>query len=353
MPEQPIPKSMASAGTLAHIAICKFDDAWPLHRQEKIFERLGLDLPRATMARWMITCADLIKPLLERIRLEILDGPVVHMDETSIQVLKEEGRKPWDRSYMWVMARGGPPGGRRGIIFNYHISRSQIVVEELLRGFQGHLQTDEYSAYNAASRMPGVTRLGCWAHVRRQFVDALKGSPRGGEGSVSAKVVTKIKELYEIEKNLKGLSPEDIAARRAAESKPILEEIKKLSDQWISNIPLKSSTGKAWNYMMNAWDHLITYVDCGHADIDNNFVERAIRPFTLGRKNWIFADTPSGAHASAALYSLIETAKANNIEPHAYLRDAFSRLPNIKSGDDIDGLLPWNWTLATSTQAIQ
>ena len=344
MPPQPIKKSLATPGTLAHVAVCKFEDALPLYRQEKIFERLGIDIPRATMARWMIACGTLVKPLVEKIRLEILAGQVVHMDETPIQVLKEKGRNPWDKSYMWVMARGSPRGGPRAIIYNYHISRSQIVVEDLLRGYSGHVQSDEFSGYNLLDRTSGVTRLGCWAHVRRQFVDALKTNPRGGSGTVANEVITKIKDLYDVERDIKNLIPDEVVTARRECSLAILANLKSLEEEYSPQIPPKSATGKALTYMRNAWSHLTTYVECGHADIDNNYVERAIRPFTTGRKNWMFADTPAGAQASAALYSIVETAKANKIDPYQYLRRIFTELPKIPEGGSIDHLLPWNLT---------
>lgn len=347
MPAQPIKKSIATPGTLAHVAVCKFEDALPLYRQEKIFERLGIDISRATMARWMIACSALVQPLLKRIRLEILDGQVVHMDETPIQVLKEKGRNPWDKSYMWVMARGSPRGGPRAVIYEYHISRSQIVVEDLLRGFTGYVQSDEFSGYNLLDRTDGITRLGCWAHVRRQFIDALKTNPRAGSGTVANEIISKIKSLYDIERDIKELSPDEVVAARRLRSLPILEDLKKREEEYSPKIPPKSATGKALTYMRNAWDHLITFVDCGYADIDNNYVERAIRPFTTGRKNWMFADTPAGAHASAALYSLVETAKANKIDPYKYLRTIFTELPKIPEGGSLDHLLPWNLTTAT------
>ena len=347
MPPQPIKKSLATPGTLAHVAVCKFEDALPLYRQEKIFERLGIDIPRATMARWMIACGTLVKPLIEKISLEILAGQVVHMDETPIQVLKEKGRKAWDKSYMWVMARGSPRGGPRAVIYNYNISRSQIVVEKLLRGYTGYVQSDEFPGYNLVDKTDGLIRIGCWAHVRRQFIDALKTNPRGGSGTVANEVITKIKLLYDVERNIKDLTPDDVVAARRELSLPILADLKKLEEEYSPQIPPKSPTGKALTYMRNAWAHLTTSVDCGHADIDNNYVERAIRPFTTGRKNWMFADTPAGAHASAALYSIVETAKANKIDPYQYLRLIFTELPKIPEGGSIDHLLPWNLTPAS------
>ena len=299
------------------------------------------------MARWMIACGTLVKPVIEKIRQKILAGHVVHMDETPIQVLKEKGRNPWDKSYMWVMARGSPRGGPREVIYNYYISRSQIVVEELLRGYSGYVQSDEFAAYNLVDRTAGLIRVGCWAHVRRQFVDALKTNPRGGSGTVANEVITKIKLLYDVERNIKDLSPDEVVSARRERSLPILADLKKLEEEYSPQILPKSATGKALTYMRNAWRHLTTYVECGHADIDNNYVERAIRPFTTGRKNWMFADTPAGAHASAALYSIVETAKANKIDPYQYLRLIFTELPTIPEGGSIEHLLPWNLTPET------
>lgn len=344
MPAQPIPKSMASPGTLAHIATSKFADALPLYRQESILERLGLDLPRATTARWMIKIAVLLVPLLNRIHEVILEGPVVNCDETPIQVLKEPGRTPWNKSFMWVMARSVP--GKKAVLFNYYSTRSQQAVEELFATYKGHIQSDAYSGYNWLNERDGVVRLGCWAHVRRKFVEVLKSSPKGGEGTIANEIVTRIKALYRVEKDIGNSPPEDVVRVRREKSKPILDEIKKISDKWVNEISVKSPTGKALAYMNNEWDHLTGFVECGQATIDNNIAERAIRRFALGRKNWMFADTPAGADASAAIYSIIETAKANNVDPYAYLRDIFAALPNVSTSDEIEALLPWNWRKA-------
>jgi hypothetical protein len=180
--------------------------------------------------------------------------------------------------------------------------------------------------------------------VRRQFVDALKTNPRGGSGTVANEVINKIKDLYDVERDIKNLIPDEVVTARRERSLAILANLKSLEEEYSPQIPPKSATGKALTYMRNAWSHLTTYVECGHADIDNNYVERAIRPFTTGRKNWMFADTPAGAHASAALYSIVETAKANKIDPYQYLRRIFTELPKIPEGGSIDHLLPWNLT---------
>lgn len=341
MPIQPIPKSMASPSTIAHIATSKYADALPLYRQEVILNRIGLDLPRATTARWMMKAGALLAPILERIHQVILDGPIVNCDETPVQVLKEPGRKPWNKSYMWVMARSTP--GMRAILFSYYSTRSQQAVKDLFSGYRGHIQSDAYSGYNWLNERDGVTRLGCWAHVRRKFVDVLKTSPKGGEGTIANEIVTLIKALYRIEKETVNAPPEIVVRIRTEKSIPILSEIKEISDKWTNAVSIKSPTGKALAYMNNEWSLLTGFVNCGHATIDNNIAERAIRPFAIGRKNWMFADTPSGAEASAALYSIIETAKANNIDPHAYLCAVFSKLPNAETAADVESLLPWNW----------
>ncbi len=189
-----------------------------------------------------------------------------------------------------------------------------------------------------------MIRLGCWAHVRWHFVDALKTNPRGGSGTVANEIINKIKLLYDVERIIKDLTPDEVVAARRERSLLTLTDLKKIEEEYSPQIPPKSATGKVLTYMRNAWSHMTTYVECGHADIDNNYVERPIRTFTTGRKNWMFADTPAGAHASAALYSIVETAKANKIDPYQYLRLIFTELPKIPEGCSIEHLLPWTLT---------
>jgi transposase len=310
MPKLPLPKSNASAGMLAHIAVSKYMDALPLYRQEAILSRFGVELGRATTARWMIECGKLVIPLINLMREKLLESPVINADETPIQVLNEPNRSPESKSWMWVQVRGSP--GERVILFEYNSSRSQAVPADLLAGYKGYLQVDGYDGYKRISMTNGVARVGCWAHVRRKFTDALKAGVKGAQGTVAGEAVSRIAKLYAIEKAVRDSACEARQAARQQQAKPILDELR----QWLENsmvmVPPKTPTGKALAYMNNEWTYLIRYIEHGDLGIDNNVAERAIRPFTIGRKNWIFSDSVAGADASAALYSIIETAKANN-----------------------------------------
>lgn len=340
---QPIPKSQASPGLLAFIATQKFVDGVPLHRQEAQFRRIGFELDRGTSARWMIRAGgDLIPPLLRRFDDTLLEYGYQQMDETRIQVLKEAGRAAESQSYIWVQ-RGGPPD-RPVVRYHYYPTRAHTVPLGLLDGFEGYLQADGYEAYAVAvARHPGITLVGCFAHARRKFDEAVKAqkTPKPGKAHQG---LAYIRRLYAIEKRLREghASAEEIYRARQEQAKPVLEEIRAWLDRSLPQVPPKSLLGKALGYLHHQWDKLTRYLDDGRLDIDNNAVERAIRPFVIGRKNWLFADTPQGATASANLYSLIETAKLSGHEPYHYLRHVFTELPKATTLEQVDALLPWN-----------
>jgi transposase len=346
MPKLPIPKSLATPSLLAHVATSKYVDGLPLYRQEKIFARLGVDLSRGTLASWMVKMGELVEALVERIRGEIRSGSFVQADETPFQVLKEPGKSPQSQSYLWVL-RGGVREHPL-VYYEYDPSRSAEVPKRLLRGFQGFLQTDGYEGYTALGAEPGIVHVGCWAHTRRKFDEALrgqgkskkKGSRRTAKESRARQALSQIQALYRIERELKEASAEERHAARQARSKPLLEKLRLWLDASIDSVPPQSLTGKALHYMDGQWPKLVRVLDDGRIPLDTNLVENAIRPFVLGRKNWLFADTVAGARASANLYSLIETAKANRIEPWAYLRDLFEKLPAATEWADLEVLLP-------------
>jgi transposase len=339
LPAQPIPKSLASPGLLAHVAVSKYQDALPLYRQEQILRRIGVDLPRATLANWMIQAGQLIQPLINLMRDRLLAGDLVQMDETTVQVLKEPGKRAQSKSYLWVQ-RGGPPDHPL-VLYDYDPSRSQRVPERLLEGFTGYLQTDGYEGYNAVAARAGIVHLGCWAHARRKFNEAVKaqGKQRAGR---AWRGLSLIQKLYRIERLMKDATPEDRHAYRREHAQPVLDELREWLDGSLPQVPPKSAIGKALNYLHNEWPKLIRYLEDGRLPIDNNLTENAIRPFVVGRKNWLFSDSVRGVKASANLYSLIETAKANDLEPYAYLRHLFTELPRAKTADDIEALLPDN-----------
>lgn len=342
LPPQPIPKSIASAGLLAHVATAKYADALPLYRQEDILQRAGVDIPRATLAGWMLKLGELIVPLINLLRDSVLEYGIVQMDETTVQVLKEENKAASSKSYMWVQ-RGGPPG-KPIILFDYAPSRSGAVPVLLLEGFTGFLQCDGYEGYGAVSKREGVTLVGCWAHARRKFDEAIKA--QGKKGKAKAGRATKglafIQKLYCIEKLAREVSPVERLRLRQEQAAPLLGEMRTWLDKSLPEVPPQSAIGKALYYLNGQWQKLIRYTEDGRLDIDNNAAERAIRPFVIGRNNWLFSDTIKGAEASARLYSLILTAKANSHEPYRYLRHVFKELPAATSLQDIEALLPFN-----------
>jgi transposase len=338
-PAQLIEKSLASPSVLAMLLTTKYVDGLPLHRFEKVLARHGVDLPRQTLARWVIQSGEQLQPLLNLLREHLLDGPVIHCDETRVQVLKEAGREPSSQSWMWVRT-GGPPG-HPVVLFDYTTSRAQEVPLHLLAGFSGYLMTDDYAGYNGVAARPGIERLACWAHARRKFVEAQKVQPKGKTGRADV-ALNLINRLYAIERELRDASDEQCYLGRQQYSLPVLEQLKGWLDKAQPQVTAQNVLGKALNYLASNWSRLERYVEAGHLPIDNNRAENAIRPFVIGRKNWLFSDTPRGATASAQLYSLVETAKANGQEPYAWLRHVLERLPQASSVEDYEALLPWN-----------
>ena len=338
-PAQLIEKSMASPSVLAMLLTTKYVDGLPLHRFEKVLGRHGIDIPRQTLARWVIQCSEHFQPLLSLMRDSLLNSQVVHCDETRVQVLKEPGREPSSQSWMWVQT-GGPPS-RPVILFDYSTSRAQEVPTRLLDGYCGYVMTDDYAGYNALGAQPGVERLGCWAHARRKFVEAQKVQPKGKTGRADI-ALNLINKLYGVERDLSDVSDEARKAGRHERSVPLLGQLKSWMEKTQPQVTAQNALGKAVNYLASNWSKLERYLEEGFLPMDNNAAERAIRPFVIGRKNWLFSDTPKGAVASAQLYSLVETAKANGQEPYAWLRHALEQLPHASTVGDYESLVPWN-----------
>ena len=340
LPAQPIPRSMASPGLLAHIAVCKYQDALPLYRQETILQRIGVKLPRATLANWMIQAGHLVQPLINLLHDRLLSYDIVQMDETTVQVLKESGRKAQSKSYLWLQ-RGGP-SELPVVLFHYDPGRGAEVAKDLLEGFAGYLQTDGYDGYNAAVADNDLIHVGCMAHARRKFSDAVKAQGKHKQRGQAHRGLHLVQKLYRVEKKARKLKPEKRQAHRDRYARPILDEMRSWLDQALPQVPPTSITGKALHYLHHEWPKLIRYLDDGRLEIDNNLAENAIRPFVIGRKNWLFSHSVRGVKASANLYSLIETAKANGLEPYAYLRYLFTELPKAETVDAIEALLPGN-----------
>jgi len=340
LPAQPIPKSMASPGLLAHITVSKYQDALPLYRQETILQRIGVELPRATLANWMMRTGHLVQPLINLLQDKLLSYDILQMDETTVQVLKESGKKAQSKSYLWLQ-RGGPPE-HPVVLYHYDPGRGAGVATRLLEGFKGYLQTDGYDGYNAVVASNHLTHVGCMAHARRRFSDAVKAQGRNKTRGKAHRGLTLIQKLYRVEKQAHNLAPEKRHAHRQRHARPILDAMRAWLDQSLPQVPPTSATGKALHYLHHEWPRLIRYLDDGRLEIDNNLAENAIRPFVVGRKNWLFSDSVMGVKASANLYSLIETAKANGLEPYAYLRYLFTELPKAETVAAIEALLPGN-----------
>jgi transposase len=342
-PKQPIEKSIAAPGLLAHIAISKYADALPLYRQSTMFTRIGVDLDRTSLANWMVRCGKLAQPLVNRFHDQFTEQSIVHMDETPLQVLNEPGKTPQSKSTMWVMATTAQ-AQQPVIVFHYAPNRSAQIPKEQLVDYHGALMVDGYEGYQAVCTQNQLTRLGCWAHARRKFVDAQRLQPKNKTGKAD-QALAYIQKLYAIEKQVKDQPPDERYAIRQQQAKPIIDKLHAWLQKGLPGTPPKTALGKALYYLHKQWPRLIGYLEDGHYPIDNNRAENAIRPFVIGRKNWLFSASQNGAKASANLYTLIETAKANGLNPYEYLKQVFTQLPNAETLDDVDKLLPWNVNL--------
>jgi transposase len=345
VPPQIIPKSIASPGLLSHILTAKFVDHTPFYHQEKQLVRLGVKVSRTSMCKWAMQAASACQPLLNLLQDEVLSAYFINIDETPLQVLQEPGRSPTTKSYMWVFRRGDPD--RTVLLFQYQATRSGDVVRTFLRDFQGYVQTDGYAGYNFLDDEKNIRHIGCWAHTRRGFMDVIKAQGKNRKSGAADEAMKYIKKLYALERHARksGFSIEEIYHMRQTEAKPILDNFKKWLSKKSLQTPPKGLLGKAVSYALNQWHRLTGYLEDGNLTPDNNMAENSIRPFVVGRKNWLFSGTPEGAEASALLYSLIETAKANRLEPYAYLRYIFEKLPTASSLADYEALLPWNIAL--------
>jgi len=339
VPAHILPKSKASPSLLAHIVTAKYVDAIPLYRQEAQFARLGVDLARATMASWIIKLGEAVVPILNLLNEQLLESPLIQCDETRVQVLSSE-KAPTAEHWIWVRASGPPH--RRIILFDYDPSRGGAVPLRLLDGFTGILQTDGYEAYCAVAEAKGLIHAGCYAHARRRFEDARKSQADPSRDGQSKVALDLIGRLYRIEREIKTASPADRMAVRRAQSALIVQELKAWLDSMAERVLPQSALGKAVFYMLGQYPKLQHFLHHPEIPLDTNRVENAIRPFCIGRKNWLFCQTTAGAVASARLYSLIETAKACSVEPHAYLSHLFAELPKATTADQFEALLPWN-----------
>ncbi|MEW8013858.1 MAG: IS66 family transposase [Candidatus Sedimenticola endophacoides] len=289
---------------LAYILVAKYSDALPLYRLEKILARYGGNISRSAMANWIIRLTGVFQPLINLLHEHQLSGDYLQGDETRIQVLKEDGKVATSDKWMWLI-RGGPPD-QPAVLFHYDASRSEEVASRLLDGFEGVLQCDGYAGYNKACRDNPIKRIGCWDHARRKFVEAAKAAPAKKKEQKESKAdvaIGKIRKLYAIEERIKDLEPKQKTEQRQKLSRVALEDLKSWLEINSRRVPKDSLTYKAIQYTLNQWELLVGYCDDGRLHISNALAENAVRPFALGRRNWLFADTSRGAHTSATIYS--------------------------------------------------
>lgn len=342
MPPHPIAKCGVTTETLAGIAVGKYMDGLPLYRQEQIFAREGIEIGRDKMSRWMVQLGERLQPLVGLLHRELMVGGELCMDETSIQVLKEEGRSPTSQSFMLVQARGDPVCGRSIVLFHYSPSRSRESIGRLLEGFSGILLTDGLGVYDGfGGPQSGVIHAACWAHVRRKFVEAQKGTKATSrKGSLAEHGLRLINMMFQIEAEAMENLPTERLSIRQASTRPLVDELKCWLDQRVDQVPKKSLIGEAIRYTLGQWPKLVRFLDDGRIAMHNNFVENMIRPFAVGRKAWLFADTPEGAMANATLYSLLVTAKVNGLHPTEYLVRALTGVGTAQTEADLRQLLP-------------
>jgi transposase len=345
MPAMPIPRAMAGASVLAHVIMSKYADHLPLYRQAEIYARDGLELDRGTLADWMGKAAWLLRPLADRIGEHVMAGTVIHADDTPVPVLAP-GNGKTRTGRLWIYLRDERPHAgpaAPAVLYRYTPDRKGERCRQHLSSFSGHLHADGYAGFaelyeSAAGRPANVTEVACWAHVRRKFFDVHKanGSP------IAHEALERLGALFDIERTIAGKSPEQRRAVRQSLAKEKLDKLADWLDQQLKLLSGKSELAGAIRYARSRWNALTAYVDDGRLEISNNAAENAIRPITLGRKNWLFAGSDAGGDRAAIFYTLIRSAKLNGLEPEAWLRDVLTCIGEHPI-NRVDELLPWAW----------
>jgi transposase len=337
-PSRPIERSFAGPGLLAHILTAKYSDHLPLYRQAQIYAREGVELDRSTMAEWVGGCTALIAPLTEALARYVFAAGKLHADDTPVPVL-DPGRGKTKTGRLWAYARDDRPGASKqpaAVLFRYSPDRRGEHPKEHLKSFTGILQADAYAGFG---HLYGerIREAACWAHARRAFYELHQAN----QSPVAAEALERIGALYAIEAEIRGRPPNERASIRQARAGPLLDDLREWLRQTLGRVSKKSELAKAISYILSRWTALTRYRDDGRIEIDNNAAERALRAVALGRKNYLFCGSDAGGERAAAIYSLIGTAKLNDIDPEAYLRYALERIADHPI-NRIDELLPWN-----------
>lgn len=341
-PARPIEKGLAGPGLLAHVLVSKYVDHLPLNRLEDIASRHGVELSRQTMSDWVVRCAAEFQPIVEAMKKKLLASPALHTDDTPIQVLNP-GKGKTHRGYMWTYQDDAA-----NAVFHYTRTRAGTGPASMLEGYQGYVQADAYSGYHALFEGGQATEVGCWAHARRRFFDALLTEPK-----LAAEMLALIGELYRVEHaaTATGLGPEARKGLRNDHSRPVIERISSWLEARSRDVLPKSPLGVAITYARNQWKPLTRFLEDGRLKLDNNTAERALRPVAVGRKNWLFAGSDKGGEAAATIYSLVYSAKLLGLDPWRYLRDVLDRLATHPASA-IDDLTPAGYAAALREKAI-
>jgi transposase len=313
LPPRPIEKGRPGPGLLAHVLTSKYVDHLPLYRQSKIFDRFGIDLSRSTLCDWVAACVEELEPIVAELKRTVLISKVVQADETPITVLQHHDERKRSQGWLWVYR-----GFCGETVFDFRPTRARDGPRAFLEEFEGYLQRDGYQGYGNLS--PRIVEIGCWAHARRKFHEAKTSSPQE-----AGEALALIGKLYAVERRAKELASDERGALRRDEAAPVLDTIAARLDAWRQEALPKSPLGQAVAYAQAQWATLVRYLEDGDLAIDNNAVERAIRGVAVGRKNWLFAGSHEGAKRAAVLYSLVESCKAEGVEPFAYFADVLAR----------------------------
>jgi len=344
-PEPVIKGSFASPEAVAHLMTQKFVMGIPLYRQEQEWSRQGIMLSRQTMSNWLIRCTeDWLEPIYNELHKRLLTHEVLHADETTLQVLHEPDKTPQSKSYMWLYRTSGDAENPI-VLYEYQPSRSASHPEAFLKGWQGYLHADGYSGYHSLEKKGKITVIGCLAHARRKFDEVLKTNPEKDRENSGAFIAKRYCDrLFNIERTLKTLSADAKHKERLKQAKPVLDEF----FTWLNSANYsKGLLGTAVGYTLGQWKYLERYLIDGRLEISNNRAERSIKPFVIGRKNFLFANTPKGAKTSAIIYSIVETAKESGVDPYSYLSSVFKTAPNVdlhNSPDFWESMLPFNFS---------
>jgi len=340
VPAQILPRSNVSPRFLAHLITSKFVDGLPFYRLQTVLARHDVAMPRGTQAAVTINAHSPVMPLMNLMDERMRSFGYIRIDETPLQVLKSDAAS--QQHWMWVRVAGPP--GQRLILFDHDPSRSAQVAARLLDGACGYVQSDGYAAYDAVAASLQLAHVGCFAHARRRFFEAVQALPTSEQKKNTAahEIVRRIDALYAIEREIKHLSDEERRHARQTRAVPLLHSLHTFAQSLQTQTLTSGKLGEALTYLTKQWSKLIRYVDDGRLAIDTNLAENAIRPFARGRRAWLFSDSAKGAKASAAFFSLVETAKANGLEPYAYLCRLFERLPYAKTVEDFEALLPFS-----------